>query len=134
MEDLVPSNLSTHLAMGISYIVEPTLGLPVEPKSSQTFYVSPNFTNTVHLLVGHVNNALRNADSFLLREADPKNVTGIPQNFIAPQQRVPGRAFRNRVDVAVRWEWMILPLALAFLALVLLVATILISMKNDVGI
>ncbi|CAO2649241.1 Nn.00g066260.m01.CDS01 [Neocucurbitaria sp. VM-36] len=100
----------------------------------QNLYLATNLTDMVYTVARHMNVALRSVQTSIDLQADPKNTTGLPRDYISPKNRVPGLVHINKIHVRVRWGWLALPAFLAILVLTLLVATILVSEKEKVGV
>jgi hypothetical protein len=100
----------------------------------QTLYTTPNLTGTVHNLVHNMNVALRSVYTFKDIQEAQLNGTRLPKNYISPKERVAGIVLVDRIHVGVRWAWLALPGVLLVLTFTLLVATIMQSRGQKVGI
>ncbi|KAJ4366794.1 hypothetical protein N0V83_007319 [Neocucurbitaria cava] len=100
----------------------------------KTLYYVPNLTETAHAIARHMTVALRSVQTSIDLQDDNLNNGDLPNDYIAPKHRVPGLVYINKIHVLVRWGWLALPAFLAALVCALLIATILISEKENVGV
>lgn len=100
----------------------------------KALYVNSNTTDSVSSLIQQINFALRSYNSFQdIQEAREKGGT-LSRQHISSKEQVPGQVYIDKVHARVRWAWFILPIALAILTTVLLVATAWLSRTANVGI
>jgi hypothetical protein len=81
-----------------------------------------------------MNVALRSVHTFRDLQEAQKNGTRLPKDYISPNERFAGVVLVDRIHVGVRWEWLALPGLLLILTFILLVATIVQSRGQKVGI
>lgn len=104
------------------------------PDIMKMLYLTSNLTDTMYTLAHYMNVALRANDTLLHFQADPRNLTGMSADYIAPSHRVHGTVYVNRTFVEMRWAWLALPGALALLVAVLLVGTMMQTRRKRVGV
>ncbi|KAG9191159.1 hypothetical protein G6011_09247 [Alternaria panax] len=93
-------------------------------------YRTQNLTEMVHGLVHHMNVALRSVYTF--EELRRDNL--LPKDHISKKEQVVGNASIEKIHVRVRWEWLILPGVLMILTFALLVATIVQTRGQKIGV
>lgn len=102
--------------------------------AAASLYRSPDITKTMHSIINYMNVALRANDTVLAQQNDPQNLTGIPDDFVAPSHRVAGTVYVQAVHLHVRWAWLTLPAVLLVLVAVILFETIRSSQSQAVGV